>query len=155
MSDLVSILDQIGLVSSSNLGQINKIDDRRWIIGDDNIFPIQIELLEDKSSFLIYGTGMRSTGEPVFTPLMSTLFIEGLNGHSLGRYGISPGIFTITVYQIFTWNEDLTAERIAAEIACHRLLTECFLEGVGADEEGYGLSLYNSKNDQPILPMRH
>lgn len=155
MSDLVFVLDQMGSVSSAHLGTINKIDDRRWIIGDDDIFPIQIELLEDTSNFLIYGTGMRSTGEPVYTPLMSTLFIEGSNGHSLGRYGISPGMFTITVYQIFTWNEEFTVERIAAEITCHRLLTECFLEGVAADEENYGLSLNNSKTDQPILPMRH
>ena len=155
MCDLNVVLDQLGTASSALLGKINKIDDRRWIIGDDETFPIQIELLEDKASFLIYGTGMRATGEPVYTPFMNTLFIEGLNGHSLGRYGISPGMFTITVYQIFTWNDDFTAERITAEITCHRLLTECFLEGVAAEEEDYSLSLNNSKNDQPILPMRH
>ncbi len=160
MGSLVEVLNKLCDVSTQNtgnnpLGIVNKIDDRHWIIGDHSVFPIQVELLDDDNSFLIYGTGVRATGEPVYTSFMVTLFVEGLFGHSLGRYGICPGAVTITIYQKVIWLEHYTIERMTAEITCHRLLTECFLEGAAADIEIFGGLPQHRHDDIPILPMCH
>ena len=86
---------------------------------------------------------------------MITLFIEGLRGHSLGSYGICPGPVTITLYQKINWHPSYCLERLVAEIACHRLLTECFLEGAAEQGLDHQLSLKDMHGDQPILPHRH
>jgi hypothetical protein len=155
MVGLVDVLNELNSVGSDSLGAVNKIDESRWIIGGEDDFPIQIELLEGDGSFLIYGTGIRATSAPVFAPIMVTLFVEGLHGHSLGKYGICPGPVTVTIYQKLTWHPEYTPQRLAAEITCHRMLTECFLEGVLIESDDHQVSLQDLHDNQPMLPLRH
>lgn len=153
--DVLNTLDSSDSADSDVLGAVNKIDDNRWIIGGEDEFPIQIELLEGEVNFLIYGTGIRATSAPVFAPIMATLFVEGLHGHSLGKYGICAGPVTLTIYQRLMWSDEYTPDRLAAEIACHRMLTECFLEGVLIEGDDHQVSLQDLHDNQPMLPLRH
>ncbi|MCE2517454.1 MAG: hypothetical protein J4F41_06390 [Alphaproteobacteria bacterium] len=155
MDDLLEVVESLALVDPKCIGPVQKVDDRRWIIGGEDIFPVQIELLEGDHGVLLYGTGIRATGEPVYAPIMITLFIEGLRGHSLGSYGICPGPVTITLYQKIIWDASYGLDRLVAEISCHRLLTECFLEGAAEEGHDLQLSLKDMHGDQPILPHRH
>ena len=127
MAALVDLLVRLDEEKDQDIGFVDRVEDHRWIIGDHDVFPIQIERLESRDSFLLYSTAIRETSEPVLLPMMISLFIEGLNGHSLGNYGICPGPVTLTLYQKISITPAYSLDRLKAQIACHRLLTECFL----------------------------
>ncbi len=138
-----------------NIGTVQQVEDHRLIIGQADLFPVQIERMEQEDRFLLYATGVRETAEPVFLPMMITLFLEGLNGHSLGEYGICPGPVTVTLYQKIICSKGYSIERLAAQIACHRLLTECFLEADYVPPAASPSFSTYGHHDQPILPFRH
>lgn len=155
MCDLIEVFESLCEIESDVLGSVNRIDDRRWIFGDKDNFPIQIEYTEGDDGFLIYGTALWENGEPVLAPLMVTLFVEKLFGHSIGGYGISPGPVTITIYQHVKWKNHFDADRLIAEVSCHRLLTECFIQGVAFSDDENNMALTDIHGDQPIIPFRH
>ena len=124
MGSFVDLMVRLEDESNPDIGTVDHVDDNRWIIGGQDLFPVQIELLQGEASFLLYGTALRETSEPVFLPLMISMFIEGLNGHSLGNYGICPGPVTLSLYQKITITPHYNLERLKAQIACHRLLIE-------------------------------
>lgn len=155
MGSLSRLMAVLSAEADDSFGTIDQIEDHRWIIGDGDIFPVQIEELYSGNMALIYATALRETSEPVLLPMMITLFIEGLSGHSLGNYGICPGPITLTLYQKITLNENTQHDRLKAQIACHRLLMECFL--MSEYDRSQDLTLLADYNtaDQPILPFRH
>ena len=155
MGSLVDLMVHLEDERDPDIGLVDHIDDNRWIIGGQDIFPIQIELLQGGTSFLLYGTALRETAEPVFLPLMISMFIEGLNGHSLGNYGICLGPVTLSLYQKITITSHYSLERLKAQIACQRLLMECFLDAGYDRHEDLTLMSGMGENDPPILPFRH
>ena len=155
MGSFVDLMVRLEDESDPDIGIVDHIDDNRWIIGGQDIFPVQIELLQGETSFLLYGTALRETAEPVFLPLMISMFIEGLNGHSLGSYGICPGPVTLSLYQKITITPQFSLERLKAQIACQRLLIECFLDAGYDCHEDLTLMSGMGENDTPILPFRH
>ena len=155
MGSLVDLMNGLAAEDDPDIGIVDHVEDHRWIIGDQDVFPVQIELLEGGQGFLLYATALRETSEPVLLPMMISLFIEGLNGHSLGNYGICPGPVTLTLYQKIAMPPHYSLDRLKAQIACHRLLTECFLESGYNRHEDLTLILDEGKNDPPILPFRH
>ena len=141
--------------SDPDIGMVDHIDDNRWIIGGQDIFSVQIELLQGETSFLLYDTALRKNAEPVFLPMMISMFIEGLSGHSLGNYGICPGPVTLSLYQKITITPQFSLERLKAQIVCQRLLIECFLEAGYDRHEDLTLISDEGQNDPPILLFRH
>ena len=155
MGPLVDLMNRLQIENDPDIGMVDHIDDHRWIGGGHDIFPIQIEMLQGGDCFLLYGTALRETSEPVFLPLMISMFIEGLNGHSLGNYGICPGPVTLSLYQKITITPQFSFERLKAQIACRRLLIECFLDAGYDRSEDLTLISGMGENDPPILPFRH
>ena len=155
MQQMKNMLKEISQTELGELGSVVTANDGRWIVGDDTLFPLQIEALLGGEKFLLYCTAMRSNGEPVYASLMKTLFVENLTGLSLGRYGISVGPVTLTIYQRFNLNKHFTTEKLAAMLACHRMLMECYLEGDKARLEEMPVSKLLSLMDNTILPFRH
>ncbi len=155
MGSLVDLMVRLEDESDPDIGMVDHVDDNRWIIGGQDIFPVQIEMLQGGTSFLLYGTALRETAEPVFLPLMISMFIEGLNGHSLGNYGICPGPVTLSLYQKITIPPRYSLEKLKAQIACQRLLIECFLDAGYDRHEDLTLITGEGQIDTPILPFRH
>ena len=152
VTQLLNLLDQI---DTSFTGQVNRLSQNHWYIGENDVFPIHIETLVQSDRFIIYGTGMRETGEPIKNSIMTTQFLENLNGYSLGNYGICPGLVTLTVYQIITIKNEFSADRLASEIVCHRMLTECFLETEFYPEDDWPKTVQDLEDNSPIVPFHH
>lgn len=155
MTVVMQILKQLNDIDTEFTGPVNSISHNHWIIGDDNIFPIHIETVAQPNRLIIYGTGMRDTGEPITNSIMTTQFLENLNGYSLGNYGICPGLVTLTVYQVITIHGQFSAERLATEIVCHRMLTECFLESEFYPEDDWPKTVQDLEDNTPIIPFQH
>ena len=155
MASVNSVLSKLEGMDTAYTGSVDRINLDHWIIGGDKKFPIHIETLTQLNRFIIYGTGVRETGAPIYTPIMTTQFLENLNGYALGNYGICPGLVTMTVYQIITVKFEYTPDKLASEIVCHRMLTECFLESEFYPEDGWPKTVQDLEDISPIIPYHH
>lgn len=155
MPSIQKMLQSINEIGFGDLGAVVSAKDGRWIIGDDTLFPLQIERLAAKDHYLLYATAVRATAEPVYVSLMKTMFVENLQGMSLGRYGICFGPVTLTLYQQLVFDRHFSAEKLAAMMACHRMLIECYLEGDSASLEDVPFSRLLSMMDGTVIPFRH
>ena len=155
MTCVINVLSQLNVMDTDYTGQVYQVSPCHWIIGGDEEFPIHIEALEQPHRFIIYGTGLRQTGAPIYSSMMSTQFLENLNGYALGNYGICPGLVTMTVYQIITMRADYSIERLAAEIVCHRMLTECFLDAEFDPDDDWPRTVQELEDSSPITPFQH
>lgn len=148
------LLKSIENTSFDDMGTAVEISHGHWIVGEDDPCPVQLERLADGDTYLIYATMIRRTGEAVCQPFMTTLLMEQLCGHSLGRYGISAGPVTLTLYQRIVITNPASAERLAAMIACHRMLMECYIDG-GADMDDDAILPAHDHDNGMFLPFRH
>ncbi len=155
MTTAKDLLSQIDDIDMGFTGDVKHVEKGRWIVGNEDNFPIQIELLEQKNRFIIYGTGVRETGAAVLSSIMATQFLEHLSGHSLGNYGICPGPVTLTVYQIIQIKSGYNLERLGAEIVCHRMLTECFLEADFDPDDCWPKTVQDLEDISPTIPFHH
>lgn len=150
-----NLLDKLNSSEFGDLGTVVEAGRGRWIIGNDDQFPVQIEQLATEKNYLLYATAIRSTAEPVFVSMMKTLFIENLKGLSLGRYGICFGPVTITLYQHLKVEFETPPEKLAATLTCHRMLMECYLDGDAALDEDQITSRLTFAREELLLPFRH
>lgn len=155
MPSVFSLLNKLETMDPVYTGPVDRINLNHWIVGGNEAFPIQIETLAQPERFIIYCTGVRETGAPIYTPLMKTQFLENLNGYVLGNYGICPGLVTMTVYQIITMKPDFSLDRMASEIVCHRMLTECFLESEFFPDDDWPKTVQDLEDNTPIIPFHH
>ncbi len=155
MASLGRLLLALAEDDRQEVGMVSQLGETRWIIGDDENFPVQIEILVPEKNILLYATGIRSGGQPVLAPMMETLFLERLYGHSLGSYGISVGPVTLTTYQRIALSGQFNMGKLVTSIICHRMLMECYLNA-DTDISDDGWLLENpALSDAPILPHRH
>ena len=154
MVAIKKVLKSIENAGFDDIGVVVEAGPGHWVIGDEDILPVQLERLADGESYLLYATVVRKTAEPVYIPFIKTLFMEQLMGHCLGRYGICAGPVTITLYQKITICSPASAERLAATIACHRMLMDCYIEGnIDLDDDAY---LPVSQNETAmVIPFCH
>ena len=129
MVAIQKVLESIERYEVGEIGDVAKVSQGHWIIGDEPILPVQLEKLSEVGEYLLYATVFHKTAEPSYTPLMTTMFMEHLSGHSLGSYGICVGALTMTLYQRMTIRTPAAAERLAAMIICHRMLMDCYIGG--------------------------
>lgn len=155
MTSLGRLLLALAEDDRHEIGMVSQLSETRWIIGDNQNFLVQIEILVPKKNILLYTTGIRAGGEPVLAPLMETFFLERLCGHSLGSYGISVGPVTLTTYQRITMNKQFNMGKLVTSIICHRMLMECYLNAdIDTYDDGWPLEK-PVLSDAPILPHRH
>ena len=150
-----SLFQKLSSLEEDYIGPLTMVTPSRYVVGGGDVFPVQLETLEQSDRFIIYGTGIRQTAEPVLAPIMTTQFLENLSGHTLGNYGICAGPVTLTIYQVITLNPQYTLDRLAAEIVCHRMLVECFLESEFTPEENWPKTVQDLVDNTPILPFHH
>jgi len=155
MVDVSGLMQRLCNSEDDDIGMVNHVEDQRWIVGDHDLFPIHVEELVNGQGVLLYATILRETSEPVYLPLISTLFIEGISGHSLGRYGICPGPISLSLYLKVDLNETDELEKLKSKIACHRLLVECFLETEMTNPEAFDPVSTESGLEHPMVPLRH
>ena len=148
------VLEKIENAGFDDMGPVVEADRGRWIIGDDGVFPVQLERLVESDSYLLYSTAIRQTGVPVQTPLLKTMMLENLYGLNLGRYGICAGPVTLTLYQRITISTPSSAEGLAAMITCHRMLMDCYIEGAFDSEDDQHLDL-NQLETPMVIPFCH
>jgi len=155
MASLGRLLSALAENESHDIGMVSGFGDHRWIIGDEQNFPVQIETLAPDGMILLYATGTRQGGEPVIAPIMETFFLEGLCGHSLGSYGISVGPVTLTTYQRMRLSSTFTLGKLVTSIICHRMLIECYLNAdFSPPDDGWPLEK-SVLSDAAIIPHRH
>ncbi len=155
MVDVSGLMQRLCNGEQDDIGMVNHVEDHRWIVGDHDLFPIHVEKLASEQGVLLYATILRETSEPVYLPLISTLFIEGISGHSLGRYGICSGPISLSLYQKLDLGEANGLEQLKSQIACHRLLVECFLETEITNPEVKDPVSADQGLDHPMVPLRH
>lgn len=154
MTLINNVLQSIENTGFDDLGPVEEVEKGHWIIGDDHIFPVQLERLAERETYLLYTTAIRQTGEPVYAPFIQTLFLENLSGHSLGRYGISAWPVTLTLYQWIRISSPASAERLAALITCHRMLMDCYLSSRDNDDDDHYLPV-SKDNTAMVILFRH
>jgi len=155
MASLGRLLLALAENDSHDIGMISQLGEARWIIGDDQNFPVHIETLIPKNNFLLYATGTRAGGEPVLAPMIETFFREGLCGHSLGCYGISVGPVTLTTYQRIAISRSFNMGKLVTSIICHRMLIECYLNAdLDFSDDGWPAETAVF-SEAAILPHRH
>ncbi|MGA1019662.1 MAG: hypothetical protein ACO3TT_03960 [Candidatus Puniceispirillales bacterium] len=99
MSMLVdNLMDLVDEIDDHGLGKISHSEDGHWVVGDDSHFPIQLEILSHIEQVIIYGTFVKNSGEPIYTPILSSMMLENMIGTTLTGYGICPGPVTFTIF---------------------------------------------------------
>lgn len=95
VDNLMHLVDEI---NDHDLGQISHSEDGHWVLGDDSHFPIQLEPLSHIDQIIIYGTFVKSSGEAIYTPILTSMMLENMIGTTLTGYGICPGPVTFTIF---------------------------------------------------------
>ena len=72
---------------------------RRWLIEADPGPIVQLELLDDGRSELIYGTTARDGSGPLRSSFITILMLEDTIANVLVPYGVCSGEATVTVYK--------------------------------------------------------
>ena len=80
--------------------QVQAMSQRRWLIEADPAGPIvQLELLDDGRSALIYATTARDGSGPLRSSFITMLMLEDTIANVLVPYGVCSGEATVTVYK--------------------------------------------------------
>ncbi len=79
--------------------QVQAMSQRRWLIEADPGPNIQLELLDDGRSALIYATTARDGSGPLHSSLITMLMLEDTIANVLVPYGVCSGEATVTVYK--------------------------------------------------------
>ena len=116
MASLGRLLSTLAENDRHVVGMVSKLGETRWIIGDEQNFPVHIETLAPPKTILLYATGTRDGGKPVLAPMIETFFLERLCGHSLGSYGISVGPVTLTTYQRILMSKTFSMGKLVTSI---------------------------------------
>ena len=78
--------------------QAQAMSQRRWLIEADPGLIVQLELLDDGRSALIYATTARDGSGPLRSSFITILMLEDTIANVLVPYGVCSGKATVTVY---------------------------------------------------------
>ena len=79
--------------------QVQAMSQRRWLIEADPGPIVQLELLDDGRSALIYATTARDGSGPLRSSFITMLMLEDTIANVLVPYGVCSGDATATVYK--------------------------------------------------------
>ena len=79
--------------------QVQVMSQRRWLIEADPGPIVQLELLDDGRSALIYATTARDGSGPLRSSFITMLMLEDTIANVLVPYGVCSGEATVTVYK--------------------------------------------------------
>ena len=79
--------------------QVQAMSKRRWLIEADPGPIVQLELLDDGRSALIYATTARDGSGPLRSSFITMLMLEDTIANVLSPYGVCSGEATVTVYK--------------------------------------------------------
>jgi len=79
--------------------QVQAKSQRRWLIEADPGPIVQLELLDDGRSALIYATTARDGSGPLRSSFITMLMLEDTIANVLSPYGVCSGEATVTVYK--------------------------------------------------------
>ena len=79
--------------------QVQAMSQRRWLIEAEPGPVVQLELLDDGRSALIYATTARDGSGPQRTSFITMLMLEDTIANVLVPYGVCSGEATVTVYK--------------------------------------------------------
>ena len=79
--------------------QVQAMSQRRWLIEADPGPIVQLELLDDGRSALIYATTARDGSGPLRSSFITMLMLEDTIANVLSPYGVCSGEATVTVYK--------------------------------------------------------
>ena len=79
--------------------QVQAMSQRRWLIEADPAPIVQLELLDDGRSALIYATTARDGSGPLRSSFITMLILEDTIANVLVPYGVCSGEATVTVYK--------------------------------------------------------
>ena len=79
--------------------QAQAMSQRRWLIEADPGPIVQLELLDDGLSALIYATTARDGSGPLRSSFITMLMLEDTIANVLVPYGVCSGEATVTVYK--------------------------------------------------------
>ena len=79
--------------------QVQAKSQRRWLIEADPGPIVQLELLDDGRSALIYATTARDGSGPLRSSFITMLMLEDTIANVLVPYGVCSGEATVTVYK--------------------------------------------------------
>ena len=79
--------------------QVQAMSQRRWLIEADPGPIVQLELLDDGRSALIYATTARDGSGPLRSSFITMLMLEDTIANVLVPYGVCSGEATVTVYK--------------------------------------------------------
>ncbi len=79
--------------------QVQAMSQRRWLIEVDPDPIVQLELLDDGRSALIYANTARDGSGPLRSSFITMLMLEDTIANVLVPYGVCSGEATVTVYE--------------------------------------------------------
>ena len=79
--------------------QLQAMSQRRWLIEADPGLIVQLELLDNGCSALIYATTARDGSGPLRLSFITMLMLEDTIANVLVPYGVCSGEATVTVYK--------------------------------------------------------
>ena len=85
--------------SEAMLYQVQAMSQRRWLIEADPGPIVQLELLDDGRSALIYASIARDGSGPLRSSFITILMLEDTIANVLVPYGVCSGEATVTVYK--------------------------------------------------------
>ena len=85
--------------SEAMLYQVQAMSQRRWLIEADPGPIVQLELLDDGRSALIYASIARDGSGPLRSSFITMLMLEDTIANVLVPYGVCSGEATVTVYK--------------------------------------------------------
>ena len=79
--------------------QVQAMSQRRWMVEAEPGHIVQLELLDDGHSAMIYATTARDGSGPLRASFITMLMLEDTIANVLAPYGVCSGEATVTVYK--------------------------------------------------------
>ena len=115
--------------------EVTALSQRRWMIESDTGPIVQLELLDDDVTALVYATTARDGSGPLRASFLTMLMLEDAVANSMHPHGVCSGEATVTVYRKVALH-DATAASIYHEMMDFGQLAATLLakRGIGLPE---------------------
>ena len=88
---------------------VTALSQRRWMIESETGPIVQLELMDDDVTALVYATTARDGSGPLRASFLTMLLLEDTVANSMLTYGICSGEATVTVYRKVVLHEATSA----------------------------------------------
>ena len=124
--------------------QLQAMSQRRWLIEADPGLIVQLELLDNGCSALIYATTARDGSGPLRLSFITMLMLEDTIANVLVPYGVCSGEATVTVYK------RLSMANATAPGVFRQMMEFSQIASVVLVKRGIGLPGVISANDRDV-----